>query len=316
MITAEKPLISIIMSVFDTPDDWLVQSIESILQQTYENLEFIIIDDCCKKSNQDILEQFKRQDQRIILLKNDDNLGLTKSLNKGLKVARGSFIARIDADDISLPDRIERQLECFQKNNHLAICGTNFWALIGSQRHPYKVPLGSSKSLKCMLSWKDVFVHPSVMINADIIRRYNLFYDETFKTAQDYELWCRIRNYGDLMNIPNRLCVYRVHENQISSKTSNQQAYNRNRIILKNLKHIGIFCNEERLNIMLAIMGYENRNIKPYLIIKELLSLCHKMYAFYGLSSLDSIREFLWNTFWVFKHHIFYALQNKSVHNK
>lgn len=300
----EKPLISIVMSVFDTPDDWLVQSIESILQQTYRNIEFIIIDDCCKKSNRDVLNQFKCQDSRIILLRNEENLGLTKSLNKGLKVARGSFIARMDADDISLPDRIERQLKCFQKNKRLALCGTNSWMLIGSQRRPYKVPVGPSKSLKSMLSWKDVFVHPSVMLNAEIMKRNKLFYDETLQTAQDYELWCRFSNYGDIINLPNRLCVYRIHENQVSSKLKKTQSKNRNQIILSNLNILGIKCDEEKLKIFLVIMNYEKSFIKPHLIIKETIVLCYKMFACYGFCSMASIREFLWNAFWAVKYSI------------
>lgn len=297
----ENPLISIVMSVFDTPDDWLVQSIESILQQTYKNFEFIIVDDDCKKSNKDILKAFACKDERIVLLKNEVNMGLTKSLNKGLNVAQGSFIARMDADDVSLPDRIESQLKCFKKNKKLVVCGTNAWILKGSQRYPFGVPLCSSKSLKCMLLWKDVFIHPSVMLNADIMRKYNLLYDENFRTAQDYELWCRFSNYGDVMNLPNQLCVYRAHENQVSSKLQNNQSNNRNQIILSNLNMLGIKCDEERLKIFLAIMNYEKSCIKPYSIIKETMVLCCKMFACCGFYSIASIREFLWNAFWAIK---------------
>lgn len=300
----KKPLVSVVMSVFDTPDDWLVQSIESVLHQTYENLEFIIIDDCCKKSNKDILVSYKEIDDRIILLKNEKNLGLTKSLNIGLNVARGTFVARIDADDLALPDRIEKQIKCFEQNKDLVICGTNAWALNGIQKKPFDVPLGSSQSLKCMLCWKDVFVHPSVMLNLDVMRKENLYYDENFRTAQDYELWCRLSKYGDVMNLPERLCVYRVHEKQVSSKLSLMQASCRNKIILDNLNTVGVVCSEDRLNIFLTIMGYNEMVVKPYLIIKETFVLCCRTTCFYGIYSIFSIREFMRNAFGAIKHSI------------
>ena len=298
----EQKLISVIMSVFDTPDDWLAQSIESILQQTYQNIEFIIIDDCCKESNKKILNFFKEKDKRIVLLKNEKNLGLTKSLNRGLRIAHGDFIARIDADDLALPDRFERQLKCFSVNKKLVICGTSAWILKDAKKIPFDVPVISSKSLKCMLCWNDVFIHPSVMLNAGIMRKNNLFYDECFKTAQDYELWCRLSKFGDVMNMHNRLCIYRVHEKQVSFETSVNQALNRNKIILKNLNTLGLDCDEEKLNIYLAIMGYEEPKLKFCIIMKETILLCCKMIVFYGPSSFYSVFRFVWNGFWLVKH--------------
>lgn len=304
IIMVEKPLVSVVMSVFDTLDDWLVQSIESVLQQTYKNFEFIIVDDCCKESNKDILRKYERKDERIILLKNEKNLGLTKSLNVGLRVAKGNFIARIDADDFAIEDRIERQIKCFEKNKKLVVCGTNAWILNDSQRIPLNVPLNMSKSLKCMLCWKNVFVHPSVMFNADVMRMNNLFYDENFKTAQDYDFWCKLSKFGDVMNLPDRLCVYRTHKDQVSSKLLTLQLCNRNQIILNNLKSLGIVCYGDRVKNFLSIMGYEKVGINSCLVVKELMVLCRKMLAAYGAYSIPSIRTFIWNTFWLIKHRI------------
>lgn len=301
---AINPLISVIMSVFDTSDDWLVQSIESILRQTYENFEFIIVDDCCKESNKRILKTFEASDERIVLLKNEKNLGLTKSLNAALAVSRGSFVARIDADDLALPNRLEYQLRCFEKNKNLVICGTNAWMLKGAQKIPFDVPLGASRLLKCMLCWKDVFIHPSVMLNADVMKKNNLFYNEDFKTAQDYELWCRLGRYGDVMNLPDRLCVYRVHDNQISSKSLTLQNLNRDAIILNNIKSLGIDCSEERLSVFLTIIGYANRSLNVSVIVKETFILCYRLFSSYGINSVGCIRKFAWNAFWLVKHRI------------
>ncbi len=299
-----NPLISVIMSVFDTPDDWLIQSIESILQQTYKNFEFIIVDDCCKESNKRILKKFEASDGRIVLLKNERNLGLTKSLNVALTVSRGSFIARIDSDDLALPNRLEWQLRCFERNKNLVICGTNAWMLKKNQKMPFDVPQGSSRLLKCMLCWRDVFVHPSVMINARVMKKNNLFYDENFRAAQDYELWCRLSKFGDVMNLSDRLCVYRVHDNQISSKSLTLQNLNRDAIVLNNIKSLGIDCSEERLNSFLTIIGYANRNLNVSEIVKETFVLCYRLYFYYGRSSVGCILKFAWNAFWLIKHHI------------
>lgn len=301
---AINSLISVIMSVFDTPDDWLIQSIESILQQTYKNFEFIIVDDCCKESNKRILKKFEASDERIVLLKNERNLGLTKSLNVALTVSRGSFIARIDSDDLALPNRLEWQLRCFERNKNLVICGTNAWMLKDTQKIPFDVPLGTSRLLKCMLCWKDVFVHPSVMLNADVMKKNNLFYNEKFKTAQDYELWCRLSRYGDVMNLSERLCVYRIHDNQISTKSLTLQNLNRNAIILNNIKLLGIECSEERLSVFLTIIGYANKNLNVIVIVKETFVFCYRLFISYGFNSISCIRKFVWNSFWLVKHRI------------
>ena len=104
-----KDLISVVMSNYNTEESYLRASIESILNQTYENFEFIIVDDCSTDNSIDVIESYS--DKRIKLIKNKENMGLTKSLNVAIKEAKGEFIARMDADDISLPQRFEKQVE-------------------------------------------------------------------------------------------------------------------------------------------------------------------------------------------------------------
>ena len=113
------PIISVIMSVYNEPLDWVQESIDSILQQTFGNFEFIIINDNPNnKELFDFLITNKIKDNRIIIINNDENIGLTKSLNKGLERAKGEYIARMDADDISLPERLEKQIN-FLNTNHI-----------------------------------------------------------------------------------------------------------------------------------------------------------------------------------------------------
>ena len=117
------PTISVIMSVYNTNKSFLAEAIESILNQTYPNFEFIIIDDNSTDGSLSIIEQYMSKDDRIVLIKNKTNIGLTKSLNKGLKLAKGQYIARMDADDVSLPDRFKQQIEYMENNSHVTVIG-------------------------------------------------------------------------------------------------------------------------------------------------------------------------------------------------
>ena len=118
----KKDLISVVMSNYNTPINYLKESIDSVLNQTYSNFEFIIIDD---GSTDDSLKFIKSYDDpRIKLIVNEENIGLTKSLNKGLKAAQGEFIARMDSDDICYPERFEKQIEYMRKHPDTTVCGT------------------------------------------------------------------------------------------------------------------------------------------------------------------------------------------------
>lgn len=120
-----NPKVSVIMSVYKEPVEWLHESIDSILNQTFTDFEFIII---CDNPSYDegiaLLYAYKEKDHRIVLIENEKNLGLTKSLNKGITVAKGDFIARMDADDISLPERFEKQMSLLEKHPEIGVCGS------------------------------------------------------------------------------------------------------------------------------------------------------------------------------------------------
>ena len=126
-----KDLISVVMSNYNTDELYLRASIESILNQTYKNFEFIIVDDCSSDNSVSVIESY--DDKRIKLIKNPKNMGLTKSLNIAIKAAKGEFIARMDADDISLPQRFEKQVEFLTQNPEYIACGTAI-KILGSHK--------------------------------------------------------------------------------------------------------------------------------------------------------------------------------------
>lgn len=207
------PIISVIMSVYNEPLDWVQESIDSILQQTFGNFEFIIINDNPNnKELFDFLTANKIKDNRIIIINNDENIGLTKSLNKGLERAKGEYIARMDADDISLPERFEKQINLLNTNHIIGICGTG----IKTFGRVENIILNPETMDDMCLFLDSPFAHPTVMFRKKILKGHG--YDEAFKVSQDYALWARLYKEGNqFYNLQEVLLHYRNSEIQISS---------------------------------------------------------------------------------------------------
>lgn len=214
------PLVSILMAVYNG-ESFLAEAIESILNQTFTDFEFIIINDASTDTSVDIIQ--KHKDSRIRLINNENNIGLTKSLNKGLKLAEGKYIARMDADDISLPQRLERQVKFMEDNPEVGICGT-WLQLIGQQERIIKHPVDHQDILTFMFKNNGIG-HPTAFIRKDLFIEQHLFYDENYTAAQDYDLWVRASQKIRLANIPEVLVKYRIHSSQVSIAKLQQQRH-------------------------------------------------------------------------------------------
>lgn len=204
------------MSVFNG-EKHLSKAIESILDQTFCDFEFIIIDDASMDSSRDIIQTFARKDTRIRLIENHTNLGLAASLNIGIQQARGDFIARMDADDISLERRFEKQIVVLRNNPDIYVLGT-FVKVIDENGHyirKFDVPYNPIEIFwNIVTGFKPAFIHPTVLIKKDFFAQIGL-YNEDFRAGQDYELWSRliISNYKPncVGNLPESLLLYRAH---------------------------------------------------------------------------------------------------------
>ena len=210
------PKVSIIMSVYNG-EKFLKESVDSILGQTFKDFEFIIIDDGSKDSSKSIIESYS--DPRINLISRE-NKGLTPSLNEGLKLARGKYIARMDADDVATPWRLEKQVEFLDSNPEIGLCGS--WAIIineeGEKIGEYKLPT-TKKRLKRVMFWHNPFIHPSIMFRKEIIQLVG-FYNEKIKYAQDYEYWSRIIRIFPGANLPEFLMKYRIVKKSMTRKSN------------------------------------------------------------------------------------------------
>jgi len=200
------------MSVYNGKE-YLRQAIESILNQTYQNFECIIIDDCSTDSSLKIINSY--DDSRIKVLHNNLNFGLSRSLNIGLSLSQGDYIARMDADDISLPQRFDVLKRYMDNNPDVGICGS--WAET-IEKSPRKLtPDCSPENIRTELFFHNIIIHPSVIIRKSVLEGNHLEYNEKLLFAQDYDLWVKCSKYTKITNIPEFLLRYRISNTQLSS---------------------------------------------------------------------------------------------------
>jgi len=216
------PKISVVMAVHNG-GPYLEEAIRSIFQQTYQNYEFLIIDDASTDETTRILKNL--DDFRVRVITNKENLGLTKSLNLGISEARGEYIARMDADDLSLPHRLEKQLEFLEKNPEHALVGTPYYQIdeAGNIKGLVRV-LTDDCELRAGLLQQNWFGHGSVMMRkAAVIKAGG--YDERFTYAQDYDLWLRLADDHRVANLGEPLYCWRATSTCISKEKARQQQH-------------------------------------------------------------------------------------------
>jgi glycosyltransferase involved in cell wall biosynthesis len=208
-------LISVIMPVYNG-DKFLRTAMESIISQTYTNFEFLIINDGSKDNSNEIIKSYT--DPRIIHINNPTNLGLTPTLNKGLSLATGEFIARMDCDDKSHPDRFRQQIEFLTTNPDYGVVAS-LVALVDENFTPIKVggvQIIDDYELQLSLFFGNVFMHGETMFRKELMEKYNLKYDENYKLCEDYKLWVEFAKISKLKTLPEVLYYYQVNPNGMS----------------------------------------------------------------------------------------------------
>jgi len=207
-----NPLVSVVLSVYNA-EKYIAEAIESILTQSYKNFEFIIIDDGSTDGSLEIVKSY--DDERIILISRE-NKGLIASLNEGIGQAKGKYIARMDADDVSLPHRLERQVEFMEGNPSIGMSGSNV-LVFGDDVETYIWKLSrNDDTIKSELLFSSTFVHPSVIINRKMVVNNSLYYDSGFLHAEDFELWTRIAKFTRMENVTEVLLKYRVVKDSVT----------------------------------------------------------------------------------------------------
>lgn len=199
------PLVSVIMPVYND-EKYVKAAIESILEQTLGDLELIIVNDGSTDRTKEAVLQIT--DPRIKFIDNRENRGRSYAVNCGFEVARGKYIAEMDADDISLPDRLSEQYRYMEDNPNIACCGTLVKVLSGYRTHSGSYVVESNE-LQATMLWCSPLAHPTWFIRGSEIRK-GVRYDERFRLSQDYELMTRMMGNWELGCIPKELLLYRV----------------------------------------------------------------------------------------------------------
>ena len=218
-MTSSNALVSVLLSTYNSEES-IGESIDSLLSQTYKNLEILISDDGSTDSTKEICKKFQLKDERVLFFSNKKNIGLTKSLNNLAQKASGSLIARHDADDISLPYRIEEQIE-FMKKKKLDAVTTRSLVKQNNKKRPgisFYIPD------KLLINRKNPFIHGTLIIKKNVFQEIG-YYDERFYYAQDYKLFYDLLNKGYKVKTLNKALYILNTENNISSENLEKQNY-------------------------------------------------------------------------------------------
>ncbi len=255
--------ISVIMSVFNS-ERFIGKAIDSIVNQTFKDFEFIIINNASTDKTKEIISSYR--DQRIILIENEKNLGQTKALNIGIRRSRGQFIARMDADDISIPQRLELQYKCLTENESIAVVGSWFEEIDETGRHIkyYRMPT-EPLEIKCYLISPGelgyyCILHPAVTIRRNVLFEVGLYNEEYY--PQDYDLWVRIIRRYKIANLDRFLIKHLISNEQQSNKFRSNIDADLKKIIISNIQYYLPSIEEGQLMSLLRMLQYRPQKSK------------------------------------------------------
>lgn len=262
MSNRKHPTISVIMSVYNN-EEYLSEAIESVLNQSYKDFEFIITDDASTDRSREIIEKYAKKDSRIKILNNEKNIGLTKSLNNMIEISSGEYIARMDGDDICLPHRLEHQLQTFKsKDIQISFGDTilidHYGKVLCHSWRPNKL----STILK-LLKFKihNYIPHPTVMLRKEVFEKYGK-YDTQFTTGQDEELWRRLLSKKVKFYYERKpLLMYRINPSSVRAKRGENYNYKIASILIanrhkkKSIKYFSKLTTKEKILLIFKIIS-------------------------------------------------------------
>lgn len=192
-------------------------TIESILNQTYKDFQLLIVDNASDDGTYELLEKYAQTDSRIVLVRNEKNMGQTYSLHRGMSLIKGKYIARIDADDLMMPTRLEKQVSFLENNSDYGVCGSWIQFITDDNRKGAVIrTCTTDDGLRVMQHIHCAFYHPAIMMRRSVLEEYKLAYDANYKMAEDYDMWRQILSYSKGSNIGEVLTLYRRGENNDS----------------------------------------------------------------------------------------------------
>lgn len=257
MPDAETPTITVLMAVHNGAAT-VREAIDSILAQTFTDFEVLIVDDASTDATPEILRAAAAADPRVRIVRNAANLGLTRSLNRGLDLARGRYVARMDADDAALPERFARQVALLDAQPDVGVCGTWIETIGDPAGEVWDFPADDA-AIRCRMLFETVMPHATVMLRRAVFEAARLRYDPAFTTAQDYDLWVRAAPFTRFANVPEVLLYYRVHPEQIGSRHRTEQRAFARQVQRAQIERLGLKPAEAELALheSLALWRFE-----------------------------------------------------------
>jgi len=231
-----NPKVTVLLPVFNGAK-YLTQAVDSILGQSFRDFEFLVIDDGSTDDSSRLVEAYG--DPRLRFIRNRANLGLVAALNKGLLAARGEYVARMDADDISHPRRLAKQVRFLDAHPRVGVCGSWVRFFPGENGYLWKLPQGPEE-IRCWSFHTVGVAHPAVMLRRQLFIEHGLFYDAQYCHVEDYELWGRALHYMEFANLPEVLLDYRLSADQVCSRHSREQLEGMASLRAQKLRELGI----------------------------------------------------------------------------
>jgi len=266
-----NPLVSIVMAVYNS-DSSIEESLKSLIAQTYKEIEIIVVLDGCKDNTEKIVRSLSAFDDRIKVYKRA-NHGLTKSLNYGIKKATGSLIARQDADDMSYPLRIQKQVEIMVQKADVSLIGSEVIETNGSVEKIWPCP--NCENIKNILKYRNIFAHSTAMFRRDDFLSVG-GYDESFYVSQDFELWMRMSNKGEVICIQEPLVIRVWSDSSITAKRKYEQLLNSFRARYKHRNKSSLY------KIFLATAYQAICTITPHSVLNSI----RKILIFFGVKKI------------------------------
>ena len=249
-----NPLVSVLLPCYNV-EKYVEETIDSLLKQTYTNFEIIAINDCSTDSTSRLLHKLAQKDTRIIVYENEKNLRLIKTLNKGIDLCKGKYIARMDADDICMPERLMKEVEFLESNEDYDIVSTQFATFkTGSEKLSVHTNPTKNEELQAYLLFKSGICHPASMIRKTMFTDLNLRFEEQYLHVEDYALWSKAIYKTKLANIGGEpLLLYRLHQSQVSSLNEELQTENKKEVFKIHCEHLGLDNSKENLDVYASV---------------------------------------------------------------
>lgn len=299
--------VSVIMPAFNA-ENHIKEAIDSILSQSFSNFEFIIIDDGSIDSTNQIVKEYAKNDKRIKLIKNTDIKGVTGALNTGLKAAIGEYIVRMDADDIALPQRLQRQVDFMDKNPEFGLAGS-WYEMFGDLQGTRELSVDTNLIQVTML-FHGALAHPTTIFRRELFSGHDLHYDTQFKYGQDYDLWVRASKVTKITNIPEVLLKYRIHKKNVGTQHSYEQTKSAKAVRRAQILGLGIYPTFEEVEFHEAIANWAYSKDKYF--AERSLMWFEKLIAFNNLKKIfdeETFVKYLY-TKWL---DIYAQIEEKSV---